>query len=530
MSSFRIIEAEFLLESSILMINEDQTGNLLFKGKPCCFAITIDICYLYKIGQVKKQVQILAEFSVKSLLGSSFRRIDKNICNLDIFLCCPVNNWCCGASKQSENRRRKRKHITISFNFKNAPNEEICINWMNTLQSLSSGIVPSTPFNSPDSILGLPSDINSFKVPAPPIRKFLVIVNPVSGRGTAMQVWSSTTKPMLQEAGITYTFIKTTHANHARSLISGMSEEEQSQYSAVLVIGGDGLLFEVVNGFSDRVLLPSSSSILSSNELQSSNNGLSNALPSQLVSQDAIQHLQRIFYSVNIAPIPGGTGNGLVKTILHECGEAYSAMNATFVAIKGQPRPVDLSCVRLSNGARMMSFLSLSTGLVSDIDILSESMRWMGEMRLYVAAVYYMLRKRLYSGKLYLKLSESTSSGWDVVVEGSHIGVWVTQTAYVASTMCVNPAAHLGDGVFTVFVMQPMSRWRLLQLLLEMDTGGHITHPYVKMYVCSQYLFAPEVDMSNGVYSLDGEAVDAGPLEGVMLKGMARFLSLPAQA
>ena len=73
-------------------------------------------------------------------------------------------------------------------------------------------------------------------------------------------------------------------------------------------------------------------------------------------------------------------GNGLVKTILHECGESFSAINATFVAIKGQPRPVDLSCVHLSSGVRMMSFLSLSTGLISDIDILSESMRWMGEV------------------------------------------------------------------------------------------------------------------------------------------------------
>jgi len=135
----------------------------------------------------------------------------------------------------------------------------------------------------------------------------------------------------------------------------------------------------------------------------------------------------------------------------------------------------------------------------------------------------------MYSGKLHLKLCESTAPGWDLVVEGRHIGIWVTQTSYVASTMCVNPAAHLGDGVFTVFVMQPMSRLRLLQLLLEMDTGGHVTHPHVKSYVCSQYLFAPDMDASGGVYSLDGEAVEPGPLEGVMLKGMARFLSLPTQ-
>jgi len=215
MSTFSIIDAAFLLESNILLINEDNNGNLEYKCKPCCFTITADICYIYKIIQSNKKVQILYEFSVKSLIGSSYRKIDKNICNLDIFLYCPETSWFCENSKQSGNMKRKRKHLVITFNFKNASNEKICKNWMNTLQSISSGLKPMTPFNCSDLILGMP-DVLSIEAPTPPIRKFLVIVNPVSGRGTAMQVWTSITKPMLQEAGITYTFIKTTHANHAR--------------------------------------------------------------------------------------------------------------------------------------------------------------------------------------------------------------------------------------------------------------------------------------------------------------------------
>ena len=56
----------------------------------------------------------------------------------------------------------------------------------------------------------------SFTVTAPRQRRFLVFVNPVSGKGTAMKVWERTTRPMLDQAAVSYKLVKTTHANHAR--------------------------------------------------------------------------------------------------------------------------------------------------------------------------------------------------------------------------------------------------------------------------------------------------------------------------
>jgi len=87
-----------------------------------------------------------------------------------------------------------------------------------------------------------------------------------------------------------------------------MSEDEQSQYSAVVVIGGDGLLFEVVNGVSDRVLLPQFSSSTPFNDASHALNYVRSESPSQLLPQDTTDQLQRVYCSINIAPIPGGTG------------------------------------------------------------------------------------------------------------------------------------------------------------------------------------------------------------------------------
>ena len=38
------------------------------------------------------------------------------------------------------------------------------------------------------------------------------------------------------------------------------------------------------------------------------------------------------------------------------------------------------------------------------MDILSETMRYLGETRLHVAAVYFMVRRRYYDGRLRMKL------------------------------------------------------------------------------------------------------------------------------
>jgi hypothetical protein len=141
-----------------------------------------------------------------------------------------------------------------------------------------------------------------------------------------------------------------------------------SVFNAVLTIGGDGLLFEIVNGIATR--------------------------------EDG----ETILRVLKFTPIPGGTGNGLIKSILFECHEEYSALHATFVALKGVSSHMEIKKVTTIDGKLHHAFLILGWGLISDIDILSESMRCLGESRMYIAAVYLMLRKWRYRGRLQMKL------------------------------------------------------------------------------------------------------------------------------
>ena len=101
----------------------------------------------------------------------------------------------------------------------------------------------------------------------------------------------------------------TERANHAKELVHQL---DPSTIDMILSVGGDGLFYEIIQGIMTR------------------------------------EDKNVILGSVTVVPIPGGTGNGLAKSILYESHEDYSATNMCFLALKGQPRAIDLSLVCIS--------------------------------------------------------------------------------------------------------------------------------------------------------------------------------------
>lgn len=78
--------------------------------------------------------------------------------------------------------------------------------------------------------------------------------------------------------------------------------------------------------------------------------------------------------SIPIGVIPGGSGNGLARSIAHYCDEPYlpaPTLPSALAAVKGHQEPMDL--VRVETVSQIVfSFLSVGWGLLSDIDIESE--------------------------------------------------------------------------------------------------------------------------------------------------------------
>jgi diacylglycerol kinase family enzyme len=60
-----------------------------------------------------------------------------------------------------------------------------------------------------------------------------------------------------------------------------------------------------------------------------------------------------------------------------------------------------------------------------------------------------------------------------------------------------------------------VSRFRLLLILLGLETGSHVGMDGVEFIECTAYRFEP---ISEGSYNdLDGEIVESGPIQGIVL-------------
>lgn len=109
-------------------------------------------------------------------------------------------------------------------------------------------------------------------------RKLLVLLNPKSGSGRGRETFQRRIHPILSEAERPYEIHITKHANYARDFIR---TRDIYQWSGLLMVGGDGIVFEVVNGLFQR------------------------------------PDWEKALRELPLGVIPCGSGNGLAKSIAH---------------------------------------------------------------------------------------------------------------------------------------------------------------------------------------------------------------------
>lgn len=137
---------------------------------------------------------------------------------------------------------------------------------------------------------------------------------------------------------------------------------------------------------------------------------------------------------------------------------------------RGRTHALDLAAVELSGSSvavpnPFMSFLSVSWGLIGDVDIEADFLRpQLGAGRFAPWFARRMQYPRLYSGTLhYRPLSVSTvedvppllkpvSSNW-VAVPGPFLLLWACNVAWMTMTSLVAPTAKLADGMWQLVVI-----------------------------------------------------------------------------
>jgi diacylglycerol kinase family enzyme len=159
-------------------------------------------------------------------------------------------------------------------------------------------------------------------------------------------------------------------------------------------------------------------------------------------------------------------------------------------------------------------FLSLSIGLVADIDIRTECMRCIGDFRFDLGSVWYILRKRSFSALVeYRHVIPDTQSdtGWrpadeltETIPLRDYVLILAMNVSHASPKARFAPLARAHDGCMDVIMVPAsISRFRLIHYMLRLESGEHIHDPHCRYFKCSWIRI--QLDPPQLV-SLDGEA------------------------
>ncbi|XP_019629056.1 PREDICTED: sphingosine kinase 2-like [Branchiostoma belcheri] len=208
------------------------------------------------------------------------------------------------------------------------------------------------------------TDLRPSLLPSRPT--LLVLLNPFGGQGKAKQYFDDQVLPMMGEADVSISVVTTEYSGHAFDVVQ---TTDLSSWGGIVVVSGDGLLYEVVNGLMSR--------------------------------PDWEQAIK-----IPLGILPAGSGNGLCYSINYALGEPFEEdrmFHSTFVLLKatmkGHTRPLDLMSVDTAS-QRRYAFLSFQWGFSADVDIESERYRYLGGSRFLFGSLHNLMKLRVYRGKL----------------------------------------------------------------------------------------------------------------------------------
>uniref|UniRef100_A0A8P0N7R0 Sphingosine kinase 1 n=1 Tax=Canis lupus familiaris TaxID=9615 RepID=A0A8P0N7R0_CANLF len=340
--------------------------------------------------------------------------------------------------------------------------------------------------------------------------RVLILVNPRGGKGKALQLFRSHVQPLLAQAEVSFTLMLTERRNHARELVRG---EELGRWDALVVMSGDGLMHEVVNGLMERP-------------------DWETAIRKPLCS------------------LPAGSGNALAASLNHYAGYEQVTnedllTNCTLLLCRRLLAPMNLLSLQTASGTRLFSVLSLAWGFIADVDLESEKFRRLGEMRFTLGTFLRLAALRVYQGTLaYLPvervvsqvptspavdrqnqqgptdvhlvpLEEPVPSHWTVVPEQDFVLVLALLHSHLGSEMFAAPMGRCRAGTMHLFYVRAgVSRAMLLRLFLAMEKGRHMEYDCPYLVYVPVVAFRLEPKDGKGVFAVDGELMVSEAVQG----------------
>jgi len=282
--------------------------------------------------------------------------------------------------------------------------------------------------------------------------KFLIIINPNSGKRKSVSIFKKNLKPSLEYNSINYKTKTTKHSGHAEQIIESIN---LLNFNAILVLGGDGTMHEVINGLLKR--------------------------------EDGI--------NLPIGNIPTGSGNSL----LYDLGK-FDIKDTINIILKNKIRKIDILELSTLN-KKIYSMNLIGWGMGNDIGLRAEKMRWLGPMRYNVASLIEILK---YKGR------QATIKIDSIKYDDSYALITICNTIHVGKGMKMAPNASLNDKKMDIIMIKDnFSKFELLKLFPQLFSGNHIKNKKVTYIQAETFSLK---SLKNDVLNIDGEIKGETPI------------------
>ncbi|CAL1539942.1 unnamed protein product [Lymnaea stagnalis] len=209
--------------------------------------------------------------------------------------------------------------------------------------------------------------------------KLFVLINPIGGAGKGRQIYLKSVAPLLALAEIQTTVLTTEKSKHALEI---GETHDFSLYDGIVIVGGDGLYQELLQGYTIQIQKRSGVNYHSSEAEFAKPN-------------------------IPIGIIPAGTGNGVSGWVNGTIDIETAVLNI----IRGENRRAEIFTVHSREKFVCISALVFGYGMFSDMIKRTDELRWMKKARYpYAAAVTLFKKKRVFKCELTYRLRKDLTS------------------------------------------------------------------------------------------------------------------------
>ena len=249
--------------------------------------------------------------------------------------------------------------------------------------------------------------------------KLLIIFNPKAAHGRSVRKLKEI-KAKFESLNIHTKFIATTHPGHAKELVA---TTDLSHFDGVIAAGGDGTVFEVLNGL--------------------------------------YEHPKPARVPLGLLPI--GTGNAFARELGLQPANWSDAID---IVHRQRVREVDVGFVNSANGSYYFLNIVL-IGFAVDASLSARKLKIFGNAAYTLATLWQVLKLKSYP--LVMEVDGQ-------VIRSDNVFVTISNSRYTGTHFLIAPGASIDDGQLDVTVLQKLSRLRILKLFPTIYSGRHVEY------------------------------------------------------